>query len=247
MINSQNLLGDTITVREPYHVLMHHAPELKRLKAELERQDALEKAGEDTIEKCRHIEVLLNFLEPKLQRIVPAATKRLQKEDPTVLFADIWFSLRPGCISYFSKNGVQHGCVIKKVSFRTKDDEQPNRWEVCVWFQDHAWRTAQRLGTVSETITIEEYDGEKRVMSLPVFPRDYHDRTDGGQRRKSFEDRGKVICDIIWKGHSYMNCKGKLMDETSQEVSQLTWFFIRTFCLHRVVPRAGHGWQCGRS
>lgn len=213
---TQNLVGDTVTIREPYRVLMHHFPELQVLKAGLEENLSSVETDSTISEKCQHVQALLDFLHPEFQRIIVPAQKRLQKEAPTVTFDDVWYLLQPGLLSYIVLDGVGLGCVVKSVTFKQKNDSDPNRWEVCVWFQDNDWRTGS-IGCAFKTINVEEFEGEKIVTSLPVFPRDYFDRKDNHERRRAFEKRGSLVCDILWKSYAYVNYDGKLKEEDSQE------------------------------
>jgi hypothetical protein len=216
-MDSQNLLGDTVTIREPYTVLLHHFTELRELKARLETSSTHE-ADDAAKEKCKHIQVLLDFLDQKIQRVILPAQKRLQKEEPTVTFDDLWYLLRPGLLAYVTLKGIWLGCGIESVTFSPKDGAQPTRWEVKLWFQDNTWRGGD-VGRAIKTIKVEEFDGEKLVTSLPIYPRDYLDKKDGGKRRQAFVKRGDRLCDILWKGYSYVNHNGKFIDDGEQEVT----------------------------
>ncbi|KAK2758235.1 hypothetical protein FQN54_004079 [Arachnomyces sp. PD_36] len=246
---SQNLLGDTVTVREPYGVLMHHLAGLKKVKSKLEEMRSRQ-IDDSIAEKSHHIQILLDFLDGDIQSTIKPAQKRLEKPAPTVIFDDIWYLLRPGLLSYFIHDGVWLGCVIKAVT-RKMNDDALHVWEVDVWFQDNSW-TKGDIGGASAQVVIMEFDGEKFVTSLDVFPRDYFDSKDEGERKVAFQKRGGIVCDILWKGYSYVNHDGKLMDDSKQQARSIpetsidTWTVINVDSIYELdkpdkVPEANIG------
>jgi hypothetical protein len=217
MAYSQNLVGDTVTIREPYAVLIHHASDLQQLHDQLTQSPGTERAN--AAEKCRHIRILLDLLARKIDRSITPAQKRLEKATPTVIFKDLWYLLRPGLLSYFNHDGEWLGGVIQSVSFRDADDDEPAAWEVTVWFQDNSG-SRQVNEYAPNTITIEDFDGERLATSLPVIPRDFYDRTDNGERKAAFIRRGERARDILWDRYIYAKYDGKLMDSAKSEVSR---------------------------
>ncbi|GES65448.1 ATPase family AAA-domain-containing protein 3B [Aspergillus terreus] len=213
--DSQNLIGDKVTVHEPYMVLIHHIRELKALKDRLESSIAAESDNRIS-EKCRHLQVLLDFLNPRFQRTLTQAEKRLLKESPTVVFGDIWYLLKPGILVYFLHDGLWLGGVIESVSHRLEGDPKEDVWEVRVLFQDvHFHKNV--LGHAPCCIIIEAFDGEKLVTSLPVLPCQFHDRQDNGTRRTAFQKRGALVADILWSGYKYMKYSGMTMDKKKKK------------------------------
>ncbi|BCR94419.1 uncharacterized protein AKAW2_11465S [Aspergillus luchuensis] len=212
---SQNLIGDEVTVHEPYRVLIHHIRELRELRDRLDTNTAA-KPDAHLLEKCRHLEVLLQFLDPVVQRMVLPADKRLLKETPTVIFEDIWYLLKPGSLCYFLNDNIWLGGIIENVQYSEKSDDEEEAWMVSVMFQDsdfhqHVFGPAPRL------ISIEAFDGEKVVTTLPVFPCQFHDRQDNGSRRAAFQRRGALVRDIVWGGYKYMRYSGRLMDNKKRK------------------------------
>ncbi|KAK7536773.1 uncharacterized protein J3D65DRAFT_623379 [Phyllosticta citribraziliensis] len=210
---SQNFLGDTVTFREPFCALLHHIDELKALKTRLEEDQSLESSNPKNLEKCEHIQVLLDYLDPKIQREILPAQKRLQKAKPTVTYNDLWYLLRPGALSYHIHDNVWIGCVIQRAALVPGTGGQAHdkgHWEIYVWFQDSIWGTGW-LATALKKVTVDHFEGEKLVLDLPVFPRDYFDIKDGNKRRSDYQKRGRLIRNILWKDHSYVNYNGKLM------------------------------------
>ncbi|KAL5339791.1 P-loop containing nucleoside triphosphate hydrolase protein [Aspergillus crustosus] len=214
---NQNLIGEAVIIHEPYMVLIHHFDELTKLKARLEDPATAEKE-DSTEEKCRHLHVLLEFLSEKMQHSVNAAHKRL-KNTSTVLFADIWYLLKPGTLSYFRYNDIWLGGVIEGVLHRDKDEDDDDgkkeAWIVSMIFQDTNFPT-NLTGRASVSIEIEIFDGEMVVTRLPVVPRDYHDSQDNGQRKASFEKRGALVADIMESGYKLKKYNGPFQDAKKQ-------------------------------
>jgi NACalpha-BTF3-like transcription factor len=212
---SQNLTGDTVTIHEPYHVLAHHITELRDFQNRL----ALEKGTtEDEIDeaatKWEHLKVLLDYLEPHIERTVLPAHRRLKKETPTTTFGDIWYLLRPGALSYAKYDDTWLGCVVETATCDegSNADGTDKKWTIRAWMLDNSWNTA-RICRATFDIEIEHFEGEKVVTDLPIFPREYFDKTDNGVRKAEFESRGKRCADIVWEGHSYQFYDGRAMTD----------------------------------
>jgi len=214
---SQSMLGETITIREPYHVLAHHITELRDYHNRL----ALEKGGlsldadivDEAAIKWDHLKVLLDYLEPHIERTVLPAHRRLRKETPTTNFADIWYLLRPGALAYAKYDDTWLGCVIETVSFdENGGDVNGQKWTARVWLLDHSWNDARVCRATCE-IEIEKFDGEKEVTELTVHPREYHDRVDGGVQRRQFEARGRRAAEMVWQGFAFQNYDGRAMTD----------------------------------
>jgi hypothetical protein len=172
------------------------------------------------LEKCRHLQVLLEFLNLKFQRPLAQADKRLLKETPTVVFEDIWYLLKPGTLVYFLHDGLWLGGAIESVSRRSKDSDKKEAWIVNVLFQDVDFYK-HALGRAPCCIIIEAFDGEKLVTSLAVLPCQFHDRQDNGARRAAFQKRGALVADIVWSGYKYMKYSGTTMDRKKKKVTDL--------------------------
>ncbi|KAL3463666.1 hypothetical protein BJX64DRAFT_287136 [Aspergillus heterothallicus] len=163
---SQNLVGDTVTLRHPYAVLVHHTSDLQKLHDQLAGE--AETDSRVAAEKCRHIQILLDLLTDKIERTIAPAQKRLDKAAPTVISVD--------------------NAGSRNIN-----------------------------GYMAYILAIKDFDGEKLVTNLPVMPRDYYDRTDNGQRRAAFIQRGSKARDILWDQYMYAKYDGKLMDKAKKD------------------------------
>ncbi|GME41109.1 ATPAse AAA+ type core protein [Neofusicoccum parvum] len=215
---SQNLTGDTVTVHEPYCALVHYITELRDLKnrLSLDRVTEPDQEPDDLSVKYEHLRVLLEFLDPHVERLILPARRRLKKETPTTTFEDLWYLLRPGTLSYCTHDSTLLGCAIESATLVEDKEKETKKWTVKVWFLGHRWKTARMRRALVE-IEVPYFEGEKSVVELPVYPRDYFDNTDGGERREKFQKRGAKACAISWDGPSFLSYKGNFMDKDGQE------------------------------
>lgn len=213
-----------MTFHEPYCALAHHITELRDLsnRLALDRVSISdEQPPDDTSVKYEHLRVLLDFLDPHVERLVLPARRRLKKEKPTTTFDDLWYLLRPSTLSYCEWDDTMLGCAVESVTYEHDDKKEARKWKVKVWFLGHRWKTA-RMRRALVDIEVPFFEGEKPVTKLPVFPREYFDGLDGGERKRKFQERGAKACEILWKGHSYLSYNGAFMDNAKQDVSTST-------------------------
>ncbi|KAF6835456.1 hypothetical protein CPLU01_04327 [Colletotrichum plurivorum] len=203
----QNLTGETVTIHEPYGVLMHHWETL--VHAHASREGSPESNTNDHQTKVEHLGVLVDYLTPIVKSQLEPIQRRLGQESPTTTWDDLWYLLRPGSQSYCKWQGQWMGCIIEE-TMRTYDEDDgiPERWTVTIWFLSMHWSYGT-LVPVSHTIDIPKFEGEKKIGQLDIYPEQYFK----GERKKDFETRGDQICDILWKGHKYANYDGELMSQ----------------------------------
>ncbi|KKY25645.1 putative atpase aaa+ type core [Diplodia seriata] len=220
---SQNLTGDTITVHEPYCALVHYITELRNLSNSLALErtpadsDEAEKTDADV--KYEHLQTLLEFLDPHVEKTVLPARRRLKKDAATVTWDDMWYLLRPGSLSYAMHDDTWLGVVIREAEITTDSDNPDiHKWKVTAWLLDHTWYSSS-IRTAEVSVDVPYFEGEKTVTSLPIYPREYLDKTeesagDGSGRRAKFVQRGARMRDIIWDGgHAYLRHDGEFADE----------------------------------
>ncbi|KAI8180864.1 hypothetical protein K4K54_008114 [Colletotrichum sp. SAR 10_86] len=210
----QNLTGETITIHEPYGVLMHHWETLSRTHVSGEdspESSSPESNTNDRQTKVEHLSVLVEYLTPIVKSQLEPIQRRLGQETPTTTWEDLWYLLRPGSQSYCKWKGQWMGCIIEETRKALSDEDDDNlteRWKVRIWFLSMQWSYGTLI-PVSHTIEIPKFEGEKKVGQLDIYPEGYFK----GERKKDFEARGDQICDMLWKGHIYANYDGELMSE----------------------------------
>ena len=216
---SQTLTGRTVIVNHPYSILMHYYHELQALKdtytnSELTDDAYLQAHYQDKIrdeDTASDIKTLFKFLAPWYhQHIVPELQRHLQPQ-PVATFAMLWFLFKPGEDVYRKVNGKYMGYVIQSITYREKLREYDarivshksryNRWIVSVW---NIGYTRQLLFRESHRYSIFEFQGEREITSLGIFPSKFLDRLDGNKTRSTLQIRGRRHYELIKRSPAHM-------------------------------------------
>ncbi|KAI1126646.1 hypothetical protein F5Y10DRAFT_244513 [Nemania abortiva] len=99
----QNLNGTGFVVHEPYACLIHHMSDFENLTS-LDRD----------VTELEHLQVLLEFLQPRYKRYCIPAIERSLTVQPMIRFDDLWLIMKPGSLGYVELNGYKHGCILDK-------------------------------------------------------------------------------------------------------------------------------------
>lgn len=221
---SQNLSGDIVIIYEPYWVLIHHEHHLRTLYDEIS-SPSQERSPADK-EAAEHLRILLEFMKPQVEKIVPPIQKLLQNSAPTITFDALWYLLKPGTLAYCQYDGEWIGCVIMGVKGKQRDiSSKIHYWNVRVWFLGYdvkgLWRGYTKSSKEPEIKTkhsIEWYEGERDVTSLEVVPREYWDAIDNGERRAKFEARGAKKVKLMSTRFRQMSHKGESLERKRRPV-----------------------------
>jgi hypothetical protein len=175
-----------------------------------EAEHSPEEEKENILAKqAQHLGLLLNFLEPHSKKLIPPIHRLLQNKNPTITFEGLWYLLKPGSFAYCLFDNVWIGCVIMCVKLK-----KTNKYNIHVWFLDYVGgmnrvatksKTRERVGTKH---IIHYFEGQMAITALPVMPRDYWDKLDGGARRRDFEERGKLKVDLFTCQPKQMHYEG---------------------------------------
>ncbi|KAF3016551.1 hypothetical protein E8E14_012407 [Neopestalotiopsis sp. 37M] len=206
----QNLTGDTLVFQEPYAALMHHMSDLETAYSDMNLQEE-----QSTTEHAQSIQVLgtlLEFLRPEYQAFYVPAQKRISQEQPAVMFDNLWILFKADSPAYAKVDDYWLGCKISAATKSPGDPEKgiPGRWDIAVWLLRTDW-SAEQIGCATHTYQVFDFEGERSPMNFDIIPCHLYDSTDGGSRRKRFEERGRKALGIL-QGPS-MECKydGKVL------------------------------------
>ncbi|KAL9090669.1 MAG: hypothetical protein Q9165_005157 [Trypethelium subeluteriae] len=178
----------------PYRDLFHYKEELVAYKQATVGPRAMHTS--DYNEECdRHIDILIEYLynEPTIQ--LAAFEAGLKKATPTVTFAGFWLLVKPGCNVYVSEENQLNAYVVDEVgggidhASYSRWAVMPSSYSVRVWSLVFDGKIIRRK---SKIIQVPVFDNELDIMSLPVFPAQFHDALDGGARRKELIARDYV-------------------------------------------------------
>jgi hypothetical protein len=176
----------------PFEDLYHHRQELLDYKNDNTGPRANHTA-EYNVECDRHIDILIEYLENEPSIQLDSVKVRWDQKVPTTTFATFWLLMKPGTDVYVQENGQLNAYVIDLVSggidysSGMEWSSQANPYFVRVWNLVYDGKTIYRM---SRTIEMPVFDGERDIMSLPLFPTRFHDQLDGGALRKQLVVRG---------------------------------------------------------
>jgi hypothetical protein len=187
------------------------------------KPSAAEEVKDAGKEKADHLKVMLEFIQPHINRLLPSIQRQIQNKVPTITFDALWYLLRPGTLAYCEFDNEWIGCVIMRVKGKSDPDVYSHRivkWNILVWFLDYAGELV-RAFTQSKPETkhvIHHFEGERDITSLKVIPRVYWDAIDGGARREQFEARGLKKVQLLKSGYKQMNYEGASLDKKGRTV-----------------------------
>ncbi|ETS80035.1 hypothetical protein PFICI_07564 [Pestalotiopsis fici W106-1] len=193
----QKLTGSTLVFQEPYAALMHHMPDLEASYTDFKSQG--EEHPADDSQLSHAFAALLDFLRPAYQECYVPAQERLSQDQPTVTFDDLWVLYRPNSLAYAKVDEHWIGCRIGATTKWVADPQErmPTEWQVGIWLLQTDSTTGE-IGCATRTYRILDFDGEISPTELEIVPCQSFDKTDGGVRRRRFEERGQKILDILW-------------------------------------------------
>lgn len=181
----QSLLGDTISIKEPFSILVHHRKELQEYRESC-----------DDAETYHHIGVLQKYLEDNLGDKILAEDQRYNKPTPVATFEMLWMLFKPGMDVYAQIDDQRGGFVLQScqpVSDNSKVGK-PMPLKVLMWYLDYDGRI---LGRRQHEVTIVPFEGEREITSLKVFPACFLDKDSDLSPRKKLEARGEKFYSML--------------------------------------------------
>ena len=157
---------------------------------------------------------MLEYLKNNIVPQFKFARENLQKPKPTVAFDDLWLLFKPGLDLYWKfpvENfaDVATAGVLMGAEYGDSHDDPwvPDRKALTVeyWCLES---DGQTLGRDLGRISIDQYEGERQVTSLSVYPCVYLDSEDGGETRKTLVERGRRVYNLLRRMPSQMLCDG---------------------------------------
>jgi hypothetical protein len=180
----------------PFPDLYHHKQELADYKNPA--NPTREKHTAEYNAECdRHIDLLIDYLdsEPNVQLNLQKA--KWEEKTPNTTFSGFWLLMKPGTDVYVKENGKLNAYVVDYVTggveYLFKESRGAGattaaRYEVHVWNLGFDGKIIQRI---CREIRVLPFNGEREITSLLIFPTRFHDRLDGGLRRKQLIESGK--------------------------------------------------------
>ncbi|KAM0132142.1 hypothetical protein ACHAP3_006579 [Botrytis cinerea] len=152
-----------------------------------------------------------------------------------VVFSDIWHLFKPG--DEVMEGKLPQAYRVISVNSKKHRFKRQSRWVsdakvaidygpvtvhcVCIDYD------GKLLGPVSKHFTIQEYEGEQNVASLPVYPLRFYKE----MNREVLVDRGKLFLETA--GVKHMHCTGLTLDTRDEVDSQVMIDFEEALLQHQ--------------
>ena len=159
-------IDGAVNMVPPYKMLVHYRKELEDYKM----QQPASHPEEEVEERNKHIDCALKFLRTEAGAVIDAEEARWAQSTPTCTFENYWMLLRPGERVYMVKNGITSSYIVKQVAGGIVSD-RPTRYSIDLWNLDYNGRS---FGRCLEYATIQPFQGERAITSLPVYPTRFH-------------------------------------------------------------------------
>ncbi|KAF2814377.1 P-loop containing nucleoside triphosphate hydrolase protein [Mytilinidion resinicola] len=180
----QNLIDDTITIPEPYTILVHHEKELVAYRENFGEADSYE-----------HLGIVFEFLQQTLKDSLGKEMERHARAIPVTTYEMLWTLFKPGTDVYYDTHscGILDSYVVKSINWEINNGS-PVRYTLCLW---NLYYDSIYIGPRNHLAIILPFDGEKEIASLDIFPCEYvnmekHKET-AEEMRKRLEERGKMF------------------------------------------------------
>lgn len=139
-----------------------------------------------------HMDLLSQYLEGKRGVSIETAKSMWARPKPATSFALLWLLFKPGSDVYVRENnGSLNAYVVDwvKGGATVKDGRKTNSpYHVKLW---HLVLGTSIIEPWCRTITIDIFDNDREISSLPVLPVRFLDDVDGGATRKRLIERGQ--------------------------------------------------------
>jgi len=166
----QDLLGETVEFRGPFRFIYHHKDKLLQYKDHHPPQHSEEYRNE-----CNeHIDILLAEFE-KLQG--KKTTKEAERHERGVAtFENLWMLFRPGdkvFVKEFEPNQMWSAVLVDISGGAVEGSDK--KYSVSVW---NVKNFGIRFSRERYTYYIAPFEGERDIMSLQLYPQQYHQDTE---------------------------------------------------------------------
>lgn len=219
----QNLLGDTVTVPEPFGCLLHSHENIKQAInndtgrekeiATLEASPTAKQAPEG-FDKDSHLHTLLDFIEMRLE--VQGLAKLSITPSMTITFDSLWFLFEPGEDVYFAQSALEASfpdtpiwqcAVISECDYGLSQKES-KVLRIRAWILGCDGKCLDRS---LETMEIQRFSDETDPTTLRVVPARLWDSKDNGRRRQELVNRGTRVLELLRAEYKEMWCSGRAL------------------------------------
>ncbi|KAF2276670.1 P-loop containing nucleoside triphosphate hydrolase protein [Westerdykella ornata] len=177
----QELGGNTITVEEPYYMLLHHQNDLREyFRKESENSDNASAGPDNTngepakgadTQGYHDFKVLQAYLDAVWKKKIDREILRYKESPPKATFDMLWRLFKPGS-RVFAKDDFRDseeklaGFIVRSLTLDGLNSPAP-RLHIRLWYLDNIGNFIDRTPL---SVTINSYEGAKDITTLPVYP-----------------------------------------------------------------------------
>lgn len=202
-----NLLDHPVVIEEPYAVLIHHLNAL-----EAYRSDHPICHSPEYMELCNdHINVLLGLLDKTSGDEVRLERQRHQKSPPMATFANLWMLFKPGQDVYIKEREAKAaipmrvGSVSESIQWNTRTSKRVIAEQSSFFnpiFCVSGWGIGCKGTEMSTQLRrgdIEHFEGEKEILSLSAYPKEFHGNPDYEQELQRRGQKYWELCEPAYR------------------------------------------------
>ncbi|KAI2465143.1 P-loop containing nucleoside triphosphate hydrolase protein [Annulohypoxylon bovei var. microspora] len=226
---SVSLLGETVSINAPYHVLVHHMIPLSRYKMSVQATHDQEYA----FTTARHIDVLLKFLDKTLGGSIREEEKRHNGSTPSATFENLGLIFQPGQVIYAKQDYKWTPFIVSSFT-----EGYTNSQGVITAHHINCWNisySTERLCRIMTSFSIEPFTGEEAISNLTVIPARFFRGENNDMTPEEVAAKHIRLGKMVWelsKGPSYMSHDGSLVERDPE----FTWTY----------PVSANGYMSGR-
>lgn len=198
----------TLELVEPFQLIAHHTKELEPLQdrswEEIKSADGDRDGVEDSKQLAAiHLGMLMKFTGRIFNNRLEEERSRHKRGLCT--FRMLWLLFEPGTTVYKESGGKFSAHVVEDVAVDTSVLSAPpeRRLKPCVIELWHLDFDGRYVGRCISSVTVGEFEGERQITSLKVYPTKFVDDKDQGQLRQQLETRGRRWYELLRGGQVY--------------------------------------------
>lgn len=208
----QGIMGNVLTVPEPYAFLVHHMEELEAYKT---HQTSVH--SEEYARECNEqIDLLLTFLRGYFEDALESERERHSREPPMCTYEYLWLLFKPGTDLLTKLYGSMRQTVTEEMDI-VMGNGRPTLYHLHDWGMDYDGETYARVGFMED---VKPFDGEHEIRSLPTFPKRFHQedlvKQGGLPLQEMLVKRGEMYFRIV-RG-SCMDYRGETLSTPTRRV-----------------------------
>ena len=215
-----SFLEKTVTIAEPYAILIHHEKELASYRKRFAPGTSLpeNQRCERKRDTYEHLGILEKFLQDRMGPSISAEKQRHARGHAT--FEMLWMLYKPGTDVYLYHNARGLSAAVVMFTDEESRRRDSNVLGLKFWYMQY---NGKYLGRERSSRDLARYDGEKEIAKLDVFPCQFlnEDTAQEGfkSQRTQIEERGKMFWRLTKK--QCMHFTGLTATYPQEYVSQL--------------------------